>query len=154
MKRIGTISGSVVLAAVTLTWAGSAQAAPSYVLKNHKTGLCLTAGSTDGGFATRDCTKGDLYQRFSLVPLDDGTVEIMSEGTGKCLDGSHAGNIYQTTCNPENPYMHWYVTERGTDSYSYRSKGSDLCLDSASDGRAYGHTCNDGEYQVWSRLAP
>ncbi|MBD0674990.1 RICIN domain-containing protein [Streptomyces sp. CBMA156] len=156
MKRstIRAISGSTAFAALMLIWAGPAHAAPSYVLKDLQTHLCLTASNIDRGFATRDCKEGDLYQRFALESLNDGTLAIMSDGTGKCLDGSQDGNVYQTTCNAQNPYMHWYVTERGKDSYSYRSKGTGLCLDSRGDGSAYGRECNSGDYQVWSRIAP
>ena len=115
------------------------------------------AGLGDGVNVEIDTFNSGWEEIWNLNKQGDGSYEIRSKKSGKCLDvagGSTAdgANVQQYTCNG-GASQHWFVTAR-MNPFNLVAQHSDKCVDVANASTADGanvqqYTCLRQENQRW-----
>ncbi len=166
-RRAAMASGITALAALAMTTAVPAMAAPaavhlsSYGLREAQTQRCLDSNAA-GAVYTNPCQvrvggPDNQYQMWDEVDYQEtaGGVTyyvfaLKDHATGRCLDSNASGKLYTSPCQaPGNLYQDWNWDSTGSALTDYETG---RCLDNNSAGQAYTLACNGGDYQLWVEL--
>jgi hypothetical protein len=145
MRKIAAVLTGAVVALVPLVGgAGQASAADSVQkFTNGWSKYCLD--DTSVALRTHQCN-GTAAQKFNVHVWADGTRELRSIQTGRCVDDSVKG-LRSVVCN-KSKYQSWYVDHIGG-SIRFRNQYTGNCMDDSPKGfRAY--ACNTTAYQKWT----
>ena len=103
-------------------------AASVATFRNQASGACLDSNAK-GEVYVLGCNGGD-FQKWRVVPNNDGTKSLRSLATGRCLDSNGAdtkqGEVYTLGCNGGD-YQRWRIDETGG-SLTLQDKATKLCL--------------------------
>lgn len=149
--RLTALLGLMVLGMSFLALAIPVQAAgATQTYQNEKTGQCLGSfepnSAKDGVFGI-PCTNSTTV-KWNVQRNKDGTVTLINQRTGLCLDSNHSKEVYTHTCNG-GAFQHWFVGRNDNGTITFWSKATGYCLDTNSTNNVYTLECNKGSHQRW-----
>ncbi|MFE7358535.1 ricin-type beta-trefoil lectin domain protein [Streptomyces sp. NPDC057543] len=141
---------AVVASLATALLAGTAATAhadsPEGLIINHGTGRCLATDSRDAFAAT--CEENNLYQQWTVVNNDDGTVWIrMARYPYQCLTSYIQGGVSVGGCEHETTAPNWVMRDGG----KFSNLGGDQQCLTVQGGDLITAACASGynKYQDW-----
>jgi parallel beta-helix repeat protein len=128
MIGIGCISSNV--------YADIFDGTPQQLIVKHSN-KCMDLRSpktTDSAAVVQMSCNNDSFQKWKAVSVGKNEYQIISVGSGMCLDVSGAsqqngGRIKQSGCVSQRPNQTWYIKEVLENTYQIISKNSNKCLD-------------------------
>ncbi|MFF5427937.1 MULTISPECIES: RICIN domain-containing protein [unclassified Streptomyces] len=116
------------------------------IFVNRATGACLD-DSLDVGTRSYGCN-GLPYQRWTVVPAEEGGARLRNHATGRCLEHT-PGGLRGAACGP-SAAQRWTVAPRDEAAAEIRSAVGRLCLDDDAAAGLRAVPCDRTARQKWA----
>ncbi|MFE0735919.1 RICIN domain-containing protein [Streptomyces sp. NPDC058855] len=116
------------------------------IFVNRATGSCLD-DSLDMGTRSYGCN-GLPYQRWTVLPAEEGGARLRNHATGRCLEHT-PGGLRAAACGPAAA-QRWTVAPRDEAAAEIRSTAGRLCLDDDTAAGLRALPCDRTARQKWA----